>query len=276
MGCVTHNHYSMFAAIIASIAVMLASLSGVFLIHKRIAAWMHDNLSILVSFSAGVFLVVSISLGIESFEQLGTLIGTSFMLLGFVVIGIIFSLLPDSHHHHGSHCDHGQLDPRRILTSDALHNIGDGILIGVSFAVSPILGITSTLGVLIHEIVQEVSEFFVLRESGYSISHALRTNFLVSSTILLGTVLALFFIEFSGSLEAPLLAFSGGAFLYTVIKDLIPHSLKKGKEKEALRDHILWFLVGITIMLTLSSGDHEHGQSQNHSHSDAAPHTDNL
>lgn len=259
----------MFEVIIASIVIMVASLGGVAFISKTASSWLHKHLSLLVSFSAGVFLVVSIALVFEAFETLPVPFALGYFLFGFAIIGSIFSFLPDSHHHHDDNCDHGRIDPRRILTSDGLHNIGDGILIAASFAANPILGITSTISIFIHEFIQELSEFFVLRESGYSVRKALSLNFAVSSTILLGAIGASISLAQVSYLEAPLLAFSGGAFLYTVIKDLIPHSIKNSKEKETPINHLLWFFMGITVFLTLQMGfgqGHSHGGDHQEEH----------
>lgn len=253
----------MLEIIVASLAVMAASLAGVFFTSRTLSGWMHKNLSLLVSFSAGIFLVVSLSLLFEAFESLSVPVALGFFGLGFIVIGGIFSLLPHAHHHHADHCDHAKIDPRRILASDAIHNIGDGILIAVSFAASPALGVASTISILIHEIIQEVSEFFVLKESGYSSKKALSLNFAISGTILIGSILAFFFISEITAIQTPLLAFSGGAFLYTVLKDLLPHSIKESKDKDELLNHVIWFVMGITIFLVLS---HSFGHSHNDSH----------
>ena len=48
---------------------MLASLGGVISVWKKAGRLIEKNLSLLVSFSAGVFLIVSYQLGVETIEH---------------------------------------------------------------------------------------------------------------------------------------------------------------------------------------------------------------
>jgi zinc and cadmium transporter len=161
----------MLEVIIFSFLIMLASLAGVASIWNRAGQAIERNLRFLVSFSAGVFLVVAYHLGREAVEHAET-IGGGFLwiLIGAVVIWLVFKIMPGFHHHHDEHEEdhpHSKIDARRILASDAIHNIGDGILLAAAFAVNIGLGVVTAISIFVHELVQEVSEFFVLRQAGF-------------------------------------------------------------------------------------------------------------
>ncbi len=256
-----------------SFLIMLASLSGVIIVWKRVGKLIEDNLSFLVSFSAGVFLVVAYQLGTETIHHSSSwLYGFFWIISGSIIVWLLFKLLPHFHHHHDQKkCleKHSCIDARRILFSDAIHNIGDGILLAVAFSISFPLGAITALSVFIHELVQEVSEFFVLRQSGFSVKKALIWNFLVSSTILFGAIFSFFMLDKFEVLEVPLLGIAAGSFLIVVFYDLIPHSAEVSKRNKCFWQHLSWFLIGLILMFGVNSlvghshdHDHEHHEEE--------------
>ena len=254
----------MFEILLSSFIVMLASLIGVIFIWKRLYNFVENNLKYLVSFSAGVFLMVSFNLGDEVLTHSPTFYyGAFWIILGALGANLIFKMWPTFHHHHDTHekHKHSKLDEKKILFADGLHNIGDGILIASSFIINPVLGTLATISVFIHEIVQEVSEFFVLKQAGYSTRKALTVNFVVSSSILIGALGTIFIFEYFENLEIPVLGISTGVFLLVVIHDLIPHSIRSIKESPLYLKHIGFFVVGIIMMLIvgiLTADSHSH------------------
>ncbi len=260
---------------LAAFFVMLASLIGVVSVWKHLGDVIERNLSVLVSFSAGVFLLIGYGLTEETFahahEPSEALVWIG---IGAALIFLIFRILPTFHHHHDAHDathTHGRLDARRVLFSDALHNAGDGILLAAAFAVSVPFGIATTVSVFIHEIVQEVSEFFVLRQAGYSTARALTINFLVSSTILIGALGGFFLLDTFEMFELPLLGLSAGAIFVVVLYDLVPHSIRSTIRTEQYIRHIIWFIVGALLMFSINTYvGHDHNDA--HTHMDEMPH----
>lgn len=248
----------MITILVYSLLIMLASLVGVVVVWRRAGALIERNLRYLVSFSAGVFLIVTYHLSGEVLGHAGSVTGgLAWILAGAVAIFLLFKLLPAFHHHHdkgeeGEHT-HSMIDARRILVSDGLHNIGDGILLAGGFVVSPVLGVATAVGIFVHELVQEVSEFFVLRQAGYSTKQALGLNFLFSATILIGSLGSFFLLDKFEALEVPLLGLAAGSFLVVVFHDLIPHSVRTSQHKTHYLKHLLWFLIGLLIMLGINS-----------------------
>ncbi|MFZ2556188.1 MAG: ZIP family metal transporter [Minisyncoccia bacterium] len=253
-------------ALLAAFAVMTVSLLGVIFTVGRLGSWMQRYLTYLATFSGGVFLLIAYHLAEEAVHEGGWIVGVGSVLLGAALMEGIHFFFPLEHHHHG-HVEehtHSPIDGRRVLLSDALHNIGDGILLVGAFAADVWIGIAATVGVLLHEMVQEISEYFVLRESGLTNREALSRNFLVSSTILIGFVFAAFA---SGPFVAILAGLAAGGFLSVVLHDLLPHALASVRTHGGAYVHVLAALVGASAMFGLQSAlPHEetemHGESE--------------
>ena len=237
--------------------VMLASLVWVFAVWHNVGRVIERNLSLLVSFSAGVFIVIAYNLGKETVEHSGSLfLGLVWVFVGALLFWLLFKFTPLSHHHHDQAHDshqHSRLDARRIMAGDALHNFGDGLLLSAAFAVSSSFGIITALSVFVHELVQEMSEFFVLRQAGYSTKKALLLNLAISTTILLGALGGFFLLKSFEILEVPLLGLTAGAFLVVVLQDLIPHSIRASHYKNLYLIHTTWFVLGVVLMFAVNT-----------------------
>jgi zinc and cadmium transporter len=262
------------AALIAALCVMVVSLVGVIFTSARFGAWMRKYLTYLATFSAGVFLLIAYHLSQEAVEEGGWLIGLGAVLLGAALMEGIHYLLPTEHHHHGHSHDHAHthIDGRRVLFSDALHNVGDGIMLVGAFAASVPIGIAATVGVLLHEAVQEISEYFVLREAGYSNRSALTRNFTVSATILIG-VAAATVLASSEIILALLAGIAAGGFLSVVFHDLIPHAVHAARTHGGAYIHISVGLVGAAAMLGLQAQFPEPGHAEESEASETVPAT---
>jgi zinc and cadmium transporter len=190
------------------------------------------------------------------------LLGAGLIAAGYILAWGIHALLPETHHHHDPKCGHGHgLAAKKLIIGDAIHNVADGVVLVVAFAASPALGIAATVSIMIHEALQEISEFFVLRQAGYSVRKALTLNFAVSSTILIGVGLGYFALA-SDQLEIILLAVSAGFFLHVVLHDLLP---KRGQHEDLRQfwQHVLVVLVGALLMGVIANAlgeSHAHEQ----------------
>lgn len=245
----------MILLLMSCVGVMLASLVGVFFISEGAGGMLRRNMGYLVSFSAGVFAIIAYGLATETLEHAPSFSqGLLYIFLGALGIWTLFKLLPGLHDHpEEGHAHNHPMDPRRVLISDAFHNVGDGILLAASFAVSPALGVAAAASVFVHELLQETSEFFVLRAAGYTARQALAWSFIVSCTILVGALGGYYFLDLFESLEPVLLGLSAGAFLVVVLSDLIPHSVRDAKSSSHYMAHIAWFALGAALMFTLAT-----------------------
>ncbi|MBC7836779.1 ZIP family metal transporter [Acetobacteraceae bacterium] len=246
----------MIEIVTASILIMVASLAGKFTVWKRGGNLVENNLDFFVSFSAGVFAIIVYRLATETIEHSESVTtGLAWILGGAIVVWTLSKLLPSLHRHtDGKEINTvGPIDVRRVLLSDGVHNIGDGILLAASFAVSPAVGVLTTISVFVHELIQEISEFFVLREAGYTSRQALKLNFIVSGTILIGSVGGFFLLESFEALEAPLLGVAAGMLLVVVFHDLIPHSVRSSVDLKHHIAHIVWFAIGALLMFGVTA-----------------------
>ncbi len=254
--------------LIASLIVIFAALGGAISFFKTVGNFIERNLGFLISFTAGLFLFVSYELGKEAISHAMSPQEALFWIMGGAVfIWLIFKIIPHAHDHSKK-----EIDVRKLLTGNGIHNIGDGVLLAAAFSVDFSLGVITTVSVFIHELAQETSIFFVLRKAGYSIKKAILINLGVSSTILVGSLGGFFLLSFFSKLETPLLGISTGAFFIVVLLDLIPHSIHESKKDKCLPYHIVFFLFGLSLMFFFSllfphtHDHHDHNHQSDHHH----------
>jgi len=235
---------------LSAILIMSASLVGVLFVGRHLSGLFEKNLKILIAFSMGVFSVVSYSLLAETLE-LGI---TPYILIISTIAGALFlevmsRIIPRAHHHHEPDRGHkhSRRDAHRMLLGDAVHNISDGIILVPAFVANIWLGVATAFGIFLHELVQEIAEFFVLKEAGYSTAEALIRNFLVSGTILVGIVLTIL-ISSIESFKALLLSFAAGGFLYIIFRDLLPSIIRSIKMRGKAHHFVIATLLGAGMM----------------------------
>ena len=147
-------------------------------------------------------------------------------------------------HCHDSECEvHGRAAPL-ILIGDAFHNFVDGVVIAAAFVSSIPLGISTALAVIAHEVPQEVGDFAILLDSGYSRAKALVLNGLSSITTLPGALIAYFWLAETREAVPYILAISAASFIYIATADLIPALHRQVTPVASLRQ-LLLLLAGI-------------------------------
>jgi zinc and cadmium transporter len=141
----------------------------------------------------------------------GTLLGAVFLglipkalekssspgILAWLLAGILFFFVMEKlilwRHCHVPECDvHASAGPL-LLIGDAFHNFTDGVIIAGAFLLSLPLGIATGLAVISHEIPQELGDFAILLDSGYSRGQALFYNTMSALATLPGALLGYFF-----------------------------------------------------------------------------------
>jgi zinc and cadmium transporter len=248
---------------------MVASLSGVLFLQRTAKDFLEAKLPYLISFSAGVFLVTAGGLALEVFELAPSFaVATGLIVVGYILAWAMHALLPETHHHHAPACDHSHgVAARKLIVGDAIHNVADGVLLVVAFTASPALGVAATVSVVIHEVLQEVAEFFVLRRAGYSTAKALGINFAVSSTIFIGVALGYFALA-SHELEVALLAVSAGFFLHVVLHNLLPKRSVEDTSRSFVTQIVLVAAGALAMGLVASalSEGHIHGTGVHEDH----------
>jgi zinc and cadmium transporter len=242
-------------AVSSALMVSTLSIVGIIFNARLFSSFVQRNLTYLATFSGGVFIPVAYHLLEESISESGSIaLVAGSVLFGAALMQALHHLLPNGHHHHDTSHDHTheRIDGRRIIITDSLHNIGDGVLLVTSYAVSIPIGIAATIGIFIHEIVQEISEFFVLREAGYSISEALMWNCASACTIFIGVSCAVF-LSSANEIAVLFAGIAAGGFLSVVLQDLLPHAIHSSRSGGSALFHIVAAVFGIVLMLLVKS-----------------------
>ena len=157
-------------------------------------------------------------------------------------------------HHHHEHSRAGLM----IVVGDTLHNFVDGILIAAAFLQSPELGLITAIAIVAHEIPQEVGDFLVLLNSGYSRGRAFAMNLLSSCGTLVGGVLGYFTLAGFAAWEPTLLGIVAASMIYVAVADLIP-GLHKRPELGATAQQALLIAAGVAaIALVRMVAGHGH------------------
>ncbi len=183
-------------------------------------------------------------------------------ILGTVLLGILGFFLLEKlllwRHCHSDHCETHQEGHFHqpagtlIVLGDAIHNFVDGILIAAAFLTDVQLGVVTSLAVAAHEIPQEVGDFAILLESGYSRMKALLFNLLSSLATMVGGVIAYFSLGEIHEQLPYILALAASSFIYIAVADLIPSLHQKTTAKAGFQQIVLILLGVFVISLTHS------------------------
>lgn len=239
--------------LIAVTLVSAVSLVGVFTI--SIPRILDRYLHLLVAFAAGTLVASALTDLIPEGVAAGGDNAYLIVIGGIVTFLILEKLLYWYHCHHGACDDHHNDNHNKAkaytylnLIGDAIHNLLDGAIIAVAFNAGTGIGITATVAVILHEIPQELGDFAILVHGGFTKSRAILFNFLSALTAIVGALLAIYFLKIFEFIEPLALAFSGGAFLYIALVDLIPELHHKPQMVKNIAQ-ISAFLLGIGAII---------------------------
>lgn len=138
------------------------------------------------------------------------------------------------------------------LFSDGVHNFTDGMALGSAFLNHGTIGGWSrTLFLLAHEIPQEVGDFGILVQSGFSVLKALAFNFLSALVALAGTALALLLGGSPGH-SALIEGFTAGGFIYIAVAGVLPEMHQQGTSTSATLLQLMALGFGMSIALVIS------------------------
>ena len=102
---------------------------------------------------------------------------------------------PHHHHHHGFDAEQAGRGGWSVLLGDSIHNFCDGIIIAAAFLADERLGWATALAIVAHEIPQEVGDFIVLLNAGFSKARAFAFNLLSSLAAILGGIVGYFLLD---------------------------------------------------------------------------------
>lgn len=225
----------------------------------------------LVSLSAGLLLGTAfLHLVPEAIESGADLHALAWTLLGGVIGFFLLeklAIMRHSHHHEGDghdhHVGHDQAEAGPggllILVGDGIHNFADGAMIAAAFLIDINLGWLTALAIAAHEIPQEIGDFIVLVNAGYTRKRALGFNLLSSLAGVVGGVAGYFSFGRSGDLLPYVLAVSAASFIYIALADLVPDLHRRSRlHRRGNIEQTVLLLAGIALVAIITSQAHSH------------------
>jgi zinc and cadmium transporter len=249
------------------VSILLATtIAGVFSISAAAIfsfALLSKMVERMVSLSVGILLATSLLHALpEAFESHADPRTLFAVLLGGLLAFFLLektAILRHSHHHEGdghSHAHgHDAHEAGRagwmILVGDGLHNFTDGILIAAAFLANPNLGLVTGLAIIAHEIPQEIGDFIVLLNAGFSRKRAYFYNLICSLMAVLGGLLGYFTLARGMEWIPYVLVFASSGFIYIAVSDLMPQMQRRATMRETI-PQVLLIGLGVVIVLFLT------------------------
>ena len=212
--------------------------SAVFLFRKRRSAMAQR---VFLGFAAGVMIAASVwSLLIPAIEkaeesgQVGWVPAAGGFVLGVVFLMVLHAILP--HMHPGARDAEGLPSkwgrPALLFSAVALHNIPEGMSVGLLFAMAGLTGDAATfgmavalaIGIGIQNVPEGAAVALPLMQEGMSAPRAFAMGALSGLAEPVFGVLVVLFASAIVPFMPWLLAFSAGAMMYVVVEELIPEA----------------------------------------------------
>ena len=221
----------------------------------------------LVSLSAGVLLGTALLHVLpEAFES-GAEPHSLFLTL---LVGLLFffvlekaELYRHGHHHEGDgHVHHHHYDEEQagrggwaVLVGDSIHNFCDGVIIAAAFLADAWLGWLTAMAIVAHEIPQEVGDYIVLLNAGFTRARALLFNALSGLASVAGGVLGYLVVEPWRELFPYLLVVAASSFVYISVADLLPQLQRRLRLQETLAQ-LAWLATGLLAVVLIGTATH--------------------
>ena len=164
---------------------------------------------------------------------------------------------PHHHHHHGYDAEQAGTGGWSVLVGDSIHNFCDGIIIAGAFLADTQLGVVTALAVIAHEIPQEVGDYIVLLNAGFSRAKALLYNALSGLAAVAGGVLGYFVVGPWEELFPYLLVVASSSFVYVAVGDLLPQLQRRLPIGETLAQ-VGWIAAGLLVVAGATTVLHSH------------------
>ena len=220
----------------------------------------------LVSLSAGLLLGTALLLILpEAFEGAASpqpLFATLLLGLMFFFLLEKAELYRHAHHHEGDdphHDHHHGFDAEQagrggwsVLVGDSIHNFCDGVIIAAAFLTDTHLGVVTALAIIAHEIPQEVGDYVVLLNAGFTRARALLYNAISGMAAVLGGVVGYFVVGPWEALFPYLLVVAASSFIYVSVADLLPQLQRRLPLGDTLAQ-VAWIAGGLGLALLMQS-----------------------
>ncbi len=242
-------------SILASILVSAISLIWIFFIILKHNKILEKWLIYLVWFSTWAMLWdVFIHLLPEAFEQTNNISLISIFVLIWILSFFVIEKFIHWRHCHNSECsEHNEIQShlwKMNLIWDFFHNFIDWIIIAWAFIIDVKVWIATTIAIILHEIPQEIWDFWVLLHAWYTKKKALLLNFASGLASVIWVLLTFAISSKVDNLTTFLVPFAAWSFIYIAWTDLIPELHKHNTTKKSIFQFIA-ILIWIAIMFSL-------------------------
>lgn len=239
----------------STVSISLISLGGIFVLASRVD--IHKLAFYLISLASGVLLGTALLHMIPEGILMNPRHALTLTGAGVLLFFILEKYMVWRHCHIHEHPeDHKR--PRAaslVLTSDAIHNFADGMIVASAFLAGIPTGVSVAGAILLHEIPHELGDFGILVHGGYSTRQALKANLMTGLMATVGAALTYYFVEMVPTIQQMLIPVTAGGFLYVSLADLVPQLHEQTDVKENIQQIIL-FSAGFLISLALKHAAH--------------------
>ena len=150
----------------------------------------------------------------------------------------------EHHHHHGFDRQQAGRGGWSVILGDSIHNFCDGIIIAAAFLADTRLGVVTSLAIIAHEIPQEVGDYIVLLNAGFSRGARAFFNALSGLAAVAGGIVGYFIVGPWQSYFPYLLVVAASSFIYVAVADLIPQLQHRLTLKETAAQ-LFWLGAGL-------------------------------
>jgi ZIP family zinc transporter len=186
----------------------------------------------LMGLTAGVMITLSfLELVNKSWELGGYLTTTIGFSLGALFMFLIDFSIP---HIHFKEKENNITDPKLFKTGVltaigiAIHNIPEGIAVGVGYMLEPKFGIFIAMGIALHNIPEGIATALPLCKSGLCKWNSFRLALFSGLVEPIGALIAaLFLVSYTGLMPYAL-AFAGGVMVFITLDEIIPCAREHG------------------------------------------------
>ncbi len=212
-----------------------------------------EVLSVLLGFSAGVMVAITfLELIPHAVEDYSIWTATLGILLGIGIIGIIDMKLP--HRHFSMFIDGDKERGKQLKTGVllslgiAMHNLPEGVAIGVAFLESFELGIGVALLMAIHNFPEGMAVGAAMCVGGVKSSKVALVTILAGVPMGIGTFIGRSLEGVSDLTLSIAFGFAAGAMLYIVFDELIPDAHRKMKGHYAIMGILSGIILGLIFL----------------------------
>jgi zinc transporter, ZIP family len=247
------------ASLVAGLFTAVGALPIFFL--RRISRATEDAM---MGFGAGVMLAATaFELVLPAMDGAAAQYGSAGMAILVLVVGVglgggflllLHRLVPHEHFFIGPQSGADQLRVRRVylfIFAIALHNLPEGLAVGVGFGGDARDGMTLAVGIGLQNMPEGLVVAVALLSLGYSRAAAFGVSLLTGLVQPVGGLIGATAVSLMEALLPWGLAFAGGAMLFVISHEIIPESHRKGHEARATLGVLTGFVALLAIDVAL-------------------------